>query len=108
MSSYSHPSINPLTSSPGLGNGTSGGCLQQRDLTPPSPYNCHVPRSSIPPPGLGGGVPPPTNPHHSYDSMNLGYGPRHSPCSPSQGYQMNGTMYATSNTNGTGKIFFFS
>uniref|UniRef100_A0A336MGT4 CSON014615 protein n=1 Tax=Culicoides sonorensis TaxID=179676 RepID=A0A336MGT4_CULSO len=104
MSSYSHPSIGALSSSPGLNTNTSGGCLQQRDLTPPSPYQCHVPRSSIPPGTLGsGGIPPPSNPHSAYDTINLGgYAPRHSPCSPSQGYQMNGSMYTTTNANNAG------
>lgn len=106
MSSYSHPSIGALSSSPGIGTNTSGGCLQQRDLTPPSPYQCHVPRTSIPPATLGSaGIPPPSNQHSAYDTINLGgYAPRHSPCSPSQGYQMNGSMYATSNANSAGKL----
>lgn len=99
MSSYSHPIGAISSSSPGLGNGTSGGCLQQRDLTPPSPYQCSVPRASVPPSSLGSnGIPTGANLHSAYDSINLGgYGPRHSPCSPSQGYQMNGGMYATTN-----------
>lgn len=110
MSSYSHPSIGALSSSPGLGNNTSGGCLQQRDLTPPSPYQCHVPRTSIPPATIAsGGIPPTSNPHSAYDTINLGgYAPRHSPCSPSQGYQMNGSMYATNNANSAGKLYLVS
>lgn len=111
MSSFSHPSIGSMPSSPnigivpGSGNGGSGNCLQQRDLTPPSPYQCHMTRGPIGP--VGGVVPPhPSHSHSTYDSLGLGYGTRHSPCSPSQtGYQMNGSAYGPSNGNTTGKMF---
>ncbi|XP_037049212.1 paired box protein Pax-6-like [Bradysia coprophila] len=110
MSSFSHPSIGSMPSSPnigivpGSGNGGSGNCLQQRDLTPPSPYQCHMTRGPIGP--VGGVVPPhPSHSHSTYDSLGLGYGTRHSPCSPSQtGYQMNGSAYGPSNGNTTGLI----
>lgn len=107
MSSFSHPSIGSMPSSPnigivpGSGNGGSGNCLQQRDLTPPSPYQCHMTRGPIGP--VGGVVPHSSHSHSTYDSLGLGYGTRHSPCSPSQtGYQMNGSAYGPSNGNTTG------
>lgn len=89
---------------PGSGNGGGGNCLQQRDLTPPSPYQCHMARGPIGP--VGGVVPPhPSHSHSTYDSLGLGYGTRHSPCSPSQtGYQMNGSAYGPSNGNATGRL----
>lgn len=109
MSSFSHPSIGSMPASPnigivpGSGNGGSGNCLQQRDLTPPSPYQCHMTRGPIGP--VGGVVPPhPSHSHSTYDSLGLGYGTRHSPCSPSQtGYQMNGS-YCPSNGSATGLL----
>lgn len=112
MSSFSHPSIGSMPSSPnigivpGSGNNGSGNCLQQRDLTPPSPYQCHMTRGPIGP--VGGVVPPhPSHSHSTYDSLGLGYGTRHSPCSPSQtGYQMNGSAYGPSNGNTTGYLNF--
>ncbi|XP_055857863.1 paired box protein Pax-6 isoform X3 [Episyrphus balteatus] len=63
MSSFTHPSITSMPSSPNIGIVPSGisatsatSCLQQhqRDLTPPSLYQCHMSlRGPIPPP-LGG------------------------------------------------------
>lgn len=88
MASFSHPSISSMSSSP---NGAS--CLQQRDLTPPSPYQCHMSR--------GGPNPSIHHPHSSYD-LGLSYGPRHSPCSPSQGYQISGSYGG--NVNSTGEL----
>lgn len=140
MSSFSHhPSIGSMPSSPNIGivpsiggsasnGGSAGGgsnnnnnnnnntssssCLQHRDLTPPSPYQCHMSRGG----GTGGGpltpggitaLPPGPSAHHhghpSYESLGLSYGNRHSPCSPSQGYQMNGSAYGP-NASSTGKL----
>lgn len=92
MASFSHPSISSMSSSPG-----GGSCLQQRDLTPPSPYQCHMSR----------GIPNPTTIHHPHSSYDLGlsYGPRHSPCSPSQGYQLSGSYGG--NVNSTGLWLFY-
>lgn len=89
MASFSHPSISSMASSPNL----SGACLQQRDITPPSPYQCHMSR---------GGPNPSIHHPHSYD-LGLSYGPRHSPCSPSQGYQISGSYGG--NVNSTGEFW---
>lgn len=114
MPSFSHPSIVSMASSPNIGvlpGAPTPNCLQQRDLTPPSPYQCHMSRGSLssvstlgPTPPHPTSVVPPPPPHtlNTYDTLGLGYTPRHSPCSPSQGYQMNGGAYAPSNSSSTG------
>lgn len=132
MSSFPHPSNGSMPSSPNIGivpggscgssgNGSNGGgtsnggphnCLQHRDLTPPSPYPCHMSRGPLTPVGsVISSIPshhhPSAHPHSTYDSLGLSYGSRHSPCSPSQGYQMNGSSYGT-NSSSTGNYFFNS
>ncbi|CAD7094139.1 unnamed protein product [Hermetia illucens] len=101
MSSFSHPSITSMPSSPNIGvvpaGVTSVGCLQQqRNLTPPSPYQCHMAaRSALTPVGgsltgsgssaalshhtssAGSGpLGAASHTHSTYESLNLGqYGP---------------------------------
>ncbi|XP_055922604.1 paired box protein Pax-6 isoform X2 [Eupeodes corollae] len=77
MSSFTHPSITSMPSSPNIGIVPSGisaasatSCLQQhqRDLTPPSLYQCHM--------SLRGPIPPPVgssfSPHNSNASSGGG------------------------------------
>lgn len=136
MSSFSHhPSIGSMPSSPNIGivpsiggsasnggttgsnnnnNTSSSSCLQHRDLTPPSPYQCHMSRGGgsggpLTPGGITALPPGPSGHHHghpSYESLGLSYGNRHSPCSPSQGYQMNGSAYGP-NSSSTGKLSIY-
>ncbi|KAF5281970.1 hypothetical protein FQA39_LY00494 [Lamprigera yunnana] len=81
MSTFGHGGL-----SAGMGHSPAS-CLQQRD-SPGMATSMSGYCMSRPP---------------SYD-LGIGYGPRPSPCSPSQPYQMNGHQYNTNGSSSTGLI----